>query len=145
MLYNRAMQFSRKGIIIFIIAVLVLVVLGIWIGKNLGNGGASGYSAVYLTTGDIYFGKFSWFPTPHISEAWYLQRGTDSQNRPTVSVVPLKNIPWGTSNTLYLSNKQIVMWTPISADSQFAKALANPDSVDQPGQIPVSPTTTTGR
>jgi hypothetical protein len=140
------MEISRKSLIIFIIAVLVLVVLGVWIGMNLSKSGNSGYSAVYLATGDVYFGKLSWFPTPHISGAWYLQRGVDAQNRPTAAVVPMKNVAWKPSDTIYFSEKQIVMWTKLASDSDLAKAMVNPESVNQgQNQIPVPSTSTSGR
>jgi hypothetical protein len=140
------MNLSQKNLIIFIVVVLVLVAAGIWIGMNLGNSGTSGYSAVYLTTGDVYFGNFSWFPTPHISGAWYIQRGVDKNNNPTAAIVPFKNIAWGPSDTIFLDSKQIVLWTKLASDSNLAKAMANPELLNQnQGQIPVPATSTQSR
>lgn len=119
------------------VIVLVLLGLGIWLGTYLGgaqSGGDSKYSAVYMTTGDIYFGELSWFPTPHITNAWFLQRGTDAQNRPQVGVAPMTSVFWGPSNILNLNAKDIIFWTKIKADSQLAKAMDNPQLVQ--GQNP---------
>lgn len=135
------MQISRRTLIISAVVLFVLVAAGIWVGMNLGKNN-SDYTAVYLTTGDVYFGKFSWFPTPHISGAWYLQRGVDKNNQPTVGVAPFKNVPWAGDNVLYLSEKQIAMWVSIPSDSQFVKALQNPSEFNQPGQIPLPATST---
>lgn len=114
---------------VFIIIVLVLVGFGVWLGISLGRsaaGGASPYSAVYLTTGDIYFGKLSWHPKLRLTNVWLLQRNVDSQNQTQLGLAPFTSSFWGPVDEIYLSPKQVVFWTRLSKDSAVAKAFDNP-------------------
>lgn len=122
-----------KGLVITlaIIVVLLLIGAGVWVGVTvMGNNSSavslSPYSAVYLSTGDIYFGKLSWTPSPHMDDAWFLQRGTDAKGNPTVGVYPFNQVAWGPSNTVYFNSQQIIFWTRLSATSSIAQLIANP-------------------
>ena len=84
---------------VFIIIILILVGVGVWLGVSLGRatrGGASPYSAVYLTTGDVYFGKLSWFPKVRLTNVWLLQRNVDSRNQPQLGLAPFTSAFLGT-------------------------------------------------
>ena len=72
-----------KTIAIIVIAVVSVffIAVGILVGVHMGASNAadntaslSPYSAVYLSTGDIYFGILDWSPTPHIENPWFLQK-----------------------------------------------------------------------
>ncbi len=122
-----------KGLIVTLIVVIVLlaIAIGVWAGVSLITGGASQpaispYSAVYLSTGDIYFGKLDWSPAPHMEDAWFLQRGTDSKGNPTVGVYPFSQVTWGPSGDVYFNSQQIIFWTRLSATSSIAQLIANP-------------------
>lgn len=118
---------------IIIVVVLVFVGIGVWIGLVVAGSpsGMSGqvlspYSAVYLSTGDVYFGKLEWFPSPHIEDAWFLQRGTDANGNPTLSVYPFSGVAWGPASAVYFDSRQIVFWTRLSADSRVVSIMENP-------------------
>ena len=139
---------SNKNLFpVFIIIILVLVGVGVWLGVSFGRsagGGASPYSAVYLTTGDIYFGKLSWFPNPRLTNVWLPQRNVDSLNQPQLGLTPLTSAFWGPVDEIYLSPKQIVFWTRLSKASAVAKAFDNPallQGLPQGGLPQVSTTT----
>ena len=130
---------------VFIILILVLVGVGIWLGVSLGRsagGGASPYSAVYLTTGDIYFGKLSWLPKPRLTNVWFIQRNVDSSNQPQLGLVPFTSAFWGPVDEIYLSPKQIVFWARLSKASAVAKAFDNPSLLQG---LPQAATTSTSR
>jgi hypothetical protein len=129
--YPRPM--SRRFTVFVIIIVIVLVLAGVWVGSLLTGAkkGASGYSAVFLVTGDVYFGKLSWFPQPKLSKAWFLQRGVDQQNQPQLGLAPFNSVFWGPEGDVYLNRNQILFWAPIKADSQVALAIENPASLPQ--------------
>lgn len=110
-----------KTIVLGLIAILLLA--GAWAFKEATDN--SGYSAVYLRSGDIYFGQLSWFPKPHITNAWYLERTAGKDSQPQIGIMPMKNVFWSPSPTLYLNPAEIVWWTKIQSGSQMAKALAN--------------------
>lgn len=137
------MHMSRKtlivGISLVVVAVLVLVVLGIWLGSSLFGGSgaaavASPYSVVYLNDGEIYFGKLSWFPKPHISDPWTIQRSVDKNNQVQLSMVEVNKSIWSPVDDLYLNPKQIMAWSALRADGNLAKALANPQLLQQQQQ-----------
>lgn len=125
-----------KGLVITLIVIVVVLLIGagVWVGVAVMAGGAqqpalSPYSAVYLSTGDIYFGKLSWSPTPHMDDAWFLQRGTDAKGNPTVGVYPFSQVAWGPSDTVNFNSQQIVFWTRLNATSSIAQLIANPAAV----------------
>ena len=112
-----------------VLFVVILIGVGVWVGSKLGEqdpSGPSPYSAVYLATGDIYFGKLDWFPWPHLKGVLLLQRGVDGQNQQVqFGVVPLTSAFWGPVSELYLNPKQVIFWTRLRNDSQLICALAN--------------------
>lgn len=127
----------KKILIILIVIIVILVAVGVWLGSwalGLGkpnNSGPSEYSAVYMSTGDIYYGKLDWFPWPKIKNVWFLQRGVNAQNQAQLGIVPFNTAFWGPVDEVYLNPKQIIFWTHLRNDSQVAKAFANPNVFQQ--------------
>ena len=120
--------------------------VGILLGMNWGGSegsDSSPYSAVYLETGDIYFGKLKWFPSPHMERVTYYQNAVDEQNRPAPGVAAFTGAFWKPIDKIYFNRKHIVFWTRLSKESQVAKAFDNPDLFSQPPQIPASNSTST--
>ncbi len=127
---------GKKIILGVIILFVVLIALGVWAGswfvshwQPTNPSGPSAYTALYLTTGDIYFGKFSRFPTPHMTDVWFLQRGTNQNNQPQFGVLPFGSAFWGPVDTVYFNENQILFWTSLRNDSQVVKAFQNPSSI----------------
>ena len=125
-----------KGVVITVIVlvVLVFIAVGVWAGIRLSNGGfeqstLSPYSAVYLSTGDIYFGKLDWSPAPHMEGAWFLQRGTDAKGNTTVGVYPFSQVAWGPTDEVYFNSQQIIFWTRLNSTSSIAQLMANPSAM----------------
>jgi hypothetical protein len=150
------MRLPKSVAIILIIVVVVLFVgLGVWIGMRFRAGGAvandpslSPYSAVYLSTGDIYFGTLVWSPSPHLEDAWFLERGTNAEGNATVGVYPFGQVTWGPSDVVYLNSSQIIFWTRLSSTSSVAQLIANPSAATAapqnvaPAQLPSNATST---
>jgi len=140
---------NKRLLIILIALLLVVIVLAAWLAMNFLRSertAESPYSAVYLLSGDIYFGKLSWFPTPHLKNVWILQRTVDKNNQPQLGVAPFTSAFWGPVDEINLNSKQIVLWTKLRADSQVAQALANPavlNAAQQTQQQPQLPTNQT--
>jgi hypothetical protein len=126
------MKISKSLVVTLIVILVVLLVgVGVWvgitiIGSNSSPSALSPYSAVYLSTGDIYFGKLSWSPVPHMDDAWFLQRSTDAKGNPTVGVYPFSQVAWGPSDTVYFNSSQIIFWTRLNSTSSIAQLIANP-------------------
>ena len=132
-------KYKKAFFILLVVVLLVLgIVIGLWVAGNHQNSDGSadsGYSAVYMAQGAIYFGKLSWFPTPHMSDVLVLQQGSAENGQPSgVSLVPFKNAFWGPVGDVYLNQAQIVFWAPIRSDSQVAQVLANPSLLVQQNQ-----------
>lgn len=124
------------AVTLIVIVVIIFIGFGVWVGIRLAAGGApttalSPYSAVYLSTGDVYFGVLDWSPSPHMEDAWFLQRGTDAKGNPTVGVYPFSQVAWGPSNEVYFNSQQIVFWTRLAATSSIAQLIANPSAAAQ--------------
>lgn len=120
---------NKKYIFILAIVLVALITLTAWIAISLGQenpNSPSRYSAVYLSSGDIYFGELSLFPKAKIKNPWLIQQTTNAQNQPELSIVPLSGAFWGPSKTVYLNTEQIVFWTRLRKDSQIAQYLSNP-------------------
>lgn len=122
---------SKKLIIIAVIVIVIVIALGVWLGFRFFStpdpAGPSQYSAVFMVTGDIYYGKLSWFPWPRLKEVWFLQRGVDPQSQQVqLGIAPFRTAFWGPVDSIYLNPKQILLWTRLRNDSQVAQAFANP-------------------
>lgn len=124
---------KKKTVILIAVVAVLALALGVLITLNIVNKSdemkASKFTAVYMTSGDIYFGKMDWFPWPRLKSVWYLQRSVDQENQPQLGIAPFKKIVWSPIDEIYLNSKQMILWTKIRAGSELAKALENPSSV----------------
>lgn len=117
----------------------VVLCLGIWLGFRFKDYAAgrneSPYVAVYLRTGDMYFGELSRFPRMKLKNAWHLDRSLGEDNQPRLGLTPMRSVFWGPAETMYLNPQEVVFWSPLRKDSDIAKALAgtgNPPSTNSP-------------
>ena len=128
-------RWGRGRWVLLVLVILVLVGLGTGLGLLISgrssSAGLSKYSAVYMTSGDVYFGELSWFPKPHINNTYILQRGVDQNNAPQVAVAPFKSVVWGPGSIIYLNSKESVFWTRLRQDSSVARLIDNPSSAQQ--------------
>ena len=129
---------KKKTVILIAIIAILALALGVLITlKVLSKSDemkASKFTAVYMASGDIYFGKMSWFPWPKLQNVWYLQRGVDKENQPQLGIMPFNKIIWSPIDEIRLNSKQIILWTKIREGSELAKALENPSSVTAESQ-----------
>lgn len=145
---------GKKILIVAGVLFAILVALGVWAGSWLVSrsapanpSGPSPYAAVYMTTGDIYFGKFIRFPKPHMTDVWFLQRTTGQNNQAQFGIVPFGNAFWGPVNEVNFNADQILFWASLRNDSQVVKVLQNPSAnanAQQGGAIPSAGQTPSG-
>lgn len=137
-----------KNKILVAIVIVVLIGAGIWVGMNLNNSasGPSPYSVVVMSSGEVLFGKLSWFPAPHLTDAWTLQQTQDENKQTRLSVVPVKSALWSPVDEIYLNSSQIISWARLSKDSSILKALEGQATDQNQSQLPAgSPATSTFR
>ncbi|EKD23783.1 MAG: hypothetical protein ACD_81C00184G0006 [uncultured bacterium] len=82
------------------------------------------YSAVYLNTGDIYFGKLSRFPRMTLRDVWFMEKGGDAQQG--FGLAKFENAFWGPEDKLVINDENIIWTTELRADSEVVLAIKNP-------------------
>lgn len=139
----------KKTLVLLIIIVAAILAIGIWFGswvlslKNSNPVGPSKYSAVYMATGDIYFGELHWFPKPHLTNVWFLQKSVSADNQTSFGVAPFRSAFWGPADEIYLNPSQIIFFTNLRNDSQVVRVLDNSALVNQTGpSLPAGPPST---
>ena len=135
---------STSGILSKVLAVLlVLVSLAVlaWFGNRAlaattadGAVKAKQYQAVFLTNGQVYFGKVSKIDRSYVrlTDIYYLQvqqtvqpedkTKTDSQT-PQVSLAKLGGELHGPEDVMYISRQQVLFWENLKTDGKVAKAI----------------------
>jgi len=93
------------------------------------------YSAVYLNTGDIYFGKLSRFPRMTLRDVWFLQKEGEGQG---VALSKFENAFWGPKDKMVINEESIIWTTELMEDSEVVRAIKNPKSA-APAQTNIVP------
>lgn len=98
------------------------------------------YSAVYLNTGDIYFGKLSRFPRMTLRDVWFLQKGSDAQQGFGLS--QFEKAFWGPEDKMVINDESVIWVTELKDDSEVVRAIKNPQvtTPTQMGAIDQQPT-----
>jgi len=158
--YSRPMEHEAKEApskmpwVILAVIIVVLVIVGVlfrdklFMSKNVkpaAQTSGSGYQAVFLTNGQVYFGKLSEAngDYPVLTDIYYLQvvqpplQGTPAANQPAgttaqpqISLVKLGSELHGPVDEMHISKSQILFYEDLKSDGQVVKAIesnkANP-------------------
>ena len=117
---------SKLNKILIGIVIILLIVLGaVLYWQKVGF--EKPYWAVYLNTGDIYFGKLNHFPSFSLSDVWFLQRNTNDAQNP-LSIAKFTNALWGPQDKIYLNEKNIIWKTKLREDSQILNFIKSSES-----------------
>lgn len=138
---------SKMPLIILGVIVVVLIILGVVFRDKLFGGSKSGavqgattsaYQAVFLTNGQVYFGKLSDATADYVSltDIYYLQvvqpplQGQQSPgqqapaaNSPQISLVKLGNELHGPMDKMYINRSQVLFYEDLKPDGQVVKAI----------------------
>lgn len=96
--------------------------------------------AVYMRTGEVYFGKLQRFPSFGLTDVYTISVNQQNTQNP-VSVQKFSNVFWGPSNFLKLNPDEVVWTTELRSDSQLVQLIAsNPNLVPAQQQAPSSQT-----
>jgi hypothetical protein len=132
--------------------VILLIVLGVAFRENIFPGKKSEdmkastvssdkYQAVFLTNGQVYFGKVS-NPTDEyltLKDIWYLQvvqaqqpiqgqQPAPAQQQPTISLVKLGNELHGPVDEMHINRTQILFYEDLRDDGEVVKTIMNEKS-----------------
>ncbi|MBI4193361.1 MAG: hypothetical protein HY536_01915 [Candidatus Colwellbacteria bacterium] len=128
------MRIFRKRLVVW--SVVVLAAAGLFAGGYLAwtkwSGGrekSGRYSAVYLTTGEIYIGRLSLFPRVSMENPYLLQIVADEKDKAKTvpQLMPLSDVVWSPKR-LYINRDRIVFYAPVKSESEAAKALAGKEA-----------------
>lgn len=128
-------------VVLVIVVVVVLAVLGFLFRDKLGMGSKSetklsGYQAVFLTNGQVYFGKVSDMRDKYVTlkDIYYLQVNQQEQlqsgqpattpaQQPQLSLVKLGNELHGPDDIMQINRDQILFFEELKADGRVAQAI----------------------
>ncbi len=89
-------NYSKRNTIIAIVVVLVLLAVAFFVyQKKMG----SGYSIVYLSTGEVYIGKLTTFPDLQLKDTYILQitKDTTDPTKSNFQLNPISEALWAPS------------------------------------------------
>ncbi len=119
---------KTNKILLVVVIVLVLALIGVVLWQTVWK--SQSYYAVFMRTGDLYFGQLTWFPFG-LKHVYNLQVNTQNQENP-VSVQRFKNVFWGPEDWLKLNRSEVVWMTKLDSAGQLAQLIKNnPDLLPQ--------------
>jgi hypothetical protein len=142
--------------IVLAIVVVVLIVLAVlfrdkWSNTAGGSMKTTDFQAVFLTNGQVYFGKISDARDSYVTlkDIFYLQvqnppiQGSQQQQtqaQPQLSLVKLGNELHGPVDEMHINRDQILFYEDMKADGKVAQAIkeykANPNAGNQSQATP---------
>jgi len=124
---------SKINKILFILLIVLIVALAVVLYWQRG-GFKESYWAVYLDTGDLYFGKLTRFPKLALTDVWFIQRNSQNTQNP-FSLVKFEQAFWGPEDKIYLNEKDIVWKARLRENSQVLQSIKSSPAVQaQPSQ-----------
>jgi hypothetical protein len=129
------------GIIVLVLIVCAIVFRGQLFGKQGATKNASvaasqakssGYEAVFLTNGQVYFGKLTHPGDDYVTldDIYYLQVGPQqgsgsaaTTSAQSISLVKLGNELHGPVDQMHISRSQILFYEDLKSDGQVVKAI----------------------
>ncbi len=121
---------NKLLLVLVVVLVIILIALVSW----RFWGGEPSFYAVHLSTGDLFFGRVSRFPSFGLKQAYLFQLNPENQEEP-VSVQRFKNIFWGPEDLVRINKDHIIWKARLDSKGQLAELFrANPDLVPQ--QVP---------
>ncbi|MFA4999129.1 MAG: hypothetical protein WC519_00040 [Parcubacteria group bacterium] len=109
---------KKKSSKVILIVVLSLAALGI-IAGILVSFCYKPYMAVYLTTGNIYFGKTSLFPCVKMQDPWFFQSTEDGG----LSFQRFSDAVWAPKTGMKINRNQIVFMSKLSETSPIIATM----------------------
>lgn len=145
--YNDTKKSSKWPLwLALILVALAALGIGVWFlfGNAKGNTGidSSKYQAVFLTNGQIYFGKLSAYNDeylrlttgyyPQAKEAGTTEEEADvSDTSSGIQLIRLGDEVYGPENEIFVSKKQILHYENLKTDSKVAQLIDQNEKVKQ--------------
>ncbi len=156
---------SKMPWIVLVIVVIIIAALGVMFRDKIMNkpatpaavtaGKTSGYQAVFLTNGQVYFGKIGANDNDYmtLTDIFYLQvvtpplqgsQQTQQAAQQQISLVKLGNELHGPADLMHVNRSQILFYEDLKEDGQVVKAIEayklNPNGTAPAAQTPAAQT-----
>jgi len=112
-------KFIKIALIVAIILLMVLVYISF---INKVGSIKNPYYAVYLQTGDMYFGKLSRFPKLTLSDVWFLQRNAQDEQG-GFDLIKFSNAMFGPTDKMEINKENIVWISKLRDESDVVKFI----------------------
>jgi len=80
------------------------------------------FTAIYLRSGDLYFGRLVHFPSFGLKEVYLLQVNQNDTANP-LRVQRFRDVFWGPEDFLRISRSEVVWMTDLRSDSQIVNLI----------------------
>lgn len=114
--------------LVALVVVLVVALGGVLYWQK--GGFEATYSAVYLNTGDLYFGQLSRFPHMTLHDVYFLQKSQDQQQ--PFGLSKFEKAFWGPEDEMVLNSENVIWTAELKADSPIVQAIKNPQVAQSP-------------
>jgi len=138
-----AMMGSKRMImccVLVIVAIIILLCAGMWAHRAFfsaeGAINTGEFQAVFLTNGQVYFGKVSNVDNGYVklTEIYYLQvqqqvqpssssSSSSNSQQPQVSLTKLGNELHGPEDSMYVARDQVLFWENLKTSGKVATAI----------------------
>ena len=112
-------KLNKIFIILAVILIVVLIVVIYW--QKFGF--EKSYSVVYLSDGNIYFGKISSFPKFHLTDVWFV-RGISGEDN-NLDIARFDGALWGPEDKIYINPEQIIWKSKLGKNSELLNRFRN--------------------
>jgi hypothetical protein len=124
-------------VLLIVVSVLVILAMGMRVLSAATSGGAvkgKQYQALFLTNGQVYFGKLSKVDDGYVklTDIYYLQvqqqvqpkpNQPADQQQPQISLAKLGGELHGPEDIMYVSRQQVLFWENLKDDGKVVKAI----------------------
>ena len=112
---------ANKFLILLLVAALAALGYVLWQYQS-GAERPVRYSAVYLNTGDLYFGRLHLFPSLSLTDVFLLQRNPNDAENP-LSLAKFTDAFWTPADRLELNRANVVWMTTLDDTSKILEAI----------------------
>ena len=122
----------NKDKFIKIVLILAIILLSVLVYATLGNKVntiKNPYHAVFLRTGDMYFGKLSRFPKLVLSDVWFLQVTTQEDQQAEFNLAKFSNAMFGPKDKMEINKDNVVWISKLRDDSQVVTFILQSKNV----------------
>ena len=125
-------KFIKIALIVAIILLTILVYISF---INKAGSIKNPYYAVYLQTGDMYFGKLSRFPKLSLTDVWFLQRNIQDEQG-GFELIKFSNAMFGPTDKMEINRENVVWISKLRDDSQVVNYIQGNIQQTLPKNLP---------